>query len=139
MLRKTICLASLFVCMLQPLPARTHAPANMPDLWVRQYQFAPTNDKAVRVQVANKGNAASTACRLEITIRKINGTPVGRTLFRVIQPIQPGQGDWVLVDAKSILPNNVSLNDTTFKLIADAKNQVSESDETNNEKWHNLN
>jgi len=139
MLRKTICLVSLFVCMLQPLPARTHARAPMPDLWVRQYQFAPTNDKAVRVQVANRGDAASTACRLEITIRKINGNAVGRTLYRVIQPIQPGQGDWVLVDAKSILPNNVSLKDTTFKLIADARNQVSESDETNNEKWHNLN
>jgi hypothetical protein len=111
----------------------------MPDLWVRQYQFAPTNDKAVRVQVANRGDAASTACRLEITIRKINGNAVGRTLYRVIQPIQPGQGDWVLVDAKNILPNNVSLKDTTFKLIADARNQVSESDETNNEKWHNLN
>ena len=62
MLRETIGLVSLFVCMLQPLPARTHAPANMPDLWVRQYQFVPTNDKAVRVQVANRGDAASTAC-----------------------------------------------------------------------------
>ncbi|HKR01091.1 MAG TPA: CARDB domain-containing protein [Pyrinomonadaceae bacterium] len=138
MLRKTICLVSLLVCMLQPLTARTPAPA-APDLWVRQYQFVPGNDKAVRVQVANRGDVPSAACRLELTVRKINGTPVGRTLFRVIQVIQPGQGDWVLVNAESILPKNVSLESTTFKLIADAKNQVVESDETNNEKWHNLN
>ncbi len=139
MLKKTICLVSLLVCMLQPLTARTPAPAASPDLWVRQYQFVPNNDKAVRVQVANKGNAANAACRLELTVRKINGAAVGRTLFRVIQVIQPGQGDWVLVDATSILPKNVSLESTTFKLIADAKNQVNELDETNNEKWHNLN
>jgi hypothetical protein len=139
MLRKTICLVSLLVCMLQPLTAGTSAPPVAPDLWVRQYQFVPNNDKAVRVQVANKGDAASAACRLELTVRKINGAAVGRTLFRVIQVIQPGQGDWVLVDATSILPKNVSLASTTFKLIADDKNQVNESDENNNEKWHNLN
>ena len=139
MLKKTICLVSLLVCMLQPLTAGTPAPAASPDLWVRQYEFVPNNNKAVRVQVANKGNAPNAACRLELTVRKINGVAAARTLFRVIQVIQPGQGDWVLVDAKSILPNNVSLESTTFKLIADAKNQVNESDETNNEKWHNLN
>ena len=139
MLRKTICLVSLLVCMLQPLTAGTSAPPVAPDLWVRQYQFAPTNNKVVRVQVANKGDAANAACRLELTVRKIKGIAAGRTLYRVIQVIQPGQGDWVMVDATSILPKDVSLSDTTFKLIADAKNQVAESDETNNEKWHNLN
>jgi hypothetical protein len=38
----------------------------------------------------------------------------------------------------NILPNNVSLKDTTFKLIADATKNVPESNEKNNETWHNL-
>lgn len=112
---------------------------DLPDLKVRQFLFVPSDDKRVRVQVANFGKKVSTQCRLEITVRKINGAAVGRKLEVVLPAIQPGQTDWINIDVASILPKNVSLKDTTFKLIADSTKAVAESNETNNEVWHNLN
>ncbi len=109
-----------------------------PDLTIKQFLFPPTNDKAVRVQVENQGNAASLACRLLLTVRKINGTPVGRQTTVTIPALTPGKKVWLVNNAKSILPNNVSLQSTTFKLNADGSGIVAESDETNNEVWHNL-
>jgi hypothetical protein len=109
-----------------------------PDLIIKQFLFPPTNDKALRVQVANQGNAASGACRLILTVRKINGTAVGRQTHVNIPALAPGKTVWLVIDAKSILPVNVSLKSTTFKLNADATGIVAESDETNNEVWHNL-
>ena len=113
--------------------------ANLPDLKVRQFLFVPSDDKRVRVQIVNYGKKVSTPCRLELTVRKINGTAVGRTTIATIPAIQPGQGDWLNIDASGILPKNVSLKDTTFKLIADSTKIIAESNETNNEVWHNLN
>jgi subtilase family serine protease len=113
--------------------------ADFPDLKVRQFLFVPGNDKSLRVQVANFGKKVSTQCRLELTVRKINGAAVGRKMEVVLPAIQPGQTDWINIDASGILPKNVSLKDTTFKLIADSTKSVAESNETNNEVWHNLN
>lgn len=113
--------------------------ADFPDLKVRQFLFVPGNDKSLRVQVANFGKKVSTQCRLELTVRKINGAAVGRKMEVVLPAIQPGQTDWINIDAAGILPKNVSLKDTTFKLIADSTKSVAESNETNNEVWHNLN
>lgn len=121
------------------VPVNSFSFANMPDLKVRQFLFVPSDDKRVRVQISNGGKKVSNACRLELTVRKINGAAVGRTLHVTIPAIQPGQGDWINVDASSILPKNVSLKDTTFKLIADSTKLVAESNENNNEVWHNLN
>jgi hypothetical protein len=112
---------------------------DLPDLKVRQFLFVPGDDKRVRVQISNGGKKASTQCRLELTVRKINGAAVGRKLEVVLPAIQAGQGDWINIDASSILPKNVSLKDTTFKLIADSTKSVAESNENNNEVWHNLN
>ena len=112
---------------------------DLPDLKVRQFLFVPSDDKRVRVQIVNYGKKFSGACRLELTVRKINGVAVGRTTIATIPAIAPGQGDWLNIDASSILPKNVSLKDTTFKLIADSTKIVAESNETNNEVWHNLN
>lgn len=42
------------------------------------------------------------------------------------------------VDATNILPKTVSLKDTTFKVVADTTNINAESNEGDNEKWHNL-
>lgn len=112
--------------------------AAQPDLQVREYQFSPGNDKAMKVHVLNTGAAASGLCVLRLTIRKINGVSVGRTT-EVKLPAIPASGDkWIVVDAKSILPNNVSLESTTFKLNADASEIIAESNESNNELWHNL-
>lgn len=119
---------------------RTNKKANLgqPDLMIKQFLFPPTNDKALRVHVVNQGNAASGACRLILTVRKINGTAVGRQTHVNIPALGPSKKVWLVIDAKSILPNNVSLQSTTFKLNADATGIVAESDETNNEVWHNL-
>jgi hypothetical protein len=108
-----------------------------PDLMIKQFLFPPTNDKAVRVQVLNQGNAASVECRLILTIRKINGTAAGRQTHVAIPSLAPGKTVWLVVDAKTILPNNVSLEATAFKLNADATGIVAESDEDNNEVKHN--
>jgi subtilase family serine protease len=114
-------------------------PRPRPDLTVAEYQFAPTNDKALRVSVANIGGAAAGASTLRLTVRKIKGAAVGRTMEIQVPAISAGQNDWVTLVADGILPKNVSLKDTTFRVNLDVGNSVSESNEKNNEKWHNLN
>ena len=113
-----------------------HAP--MPDLIVRGNEFEFVGDKMVNVYVSNNGDAPSKACRLELTVRKIGNASVGRTTKATIPAIQPGKFVKIPVDATSILPKAVSLKDTTFKAVADSTNLNAESDEGNNEKWHNL-
>lgn len=112
--------------------------AAQPDLSINEFAFPPTNNKALRVNVMNSGNAVSAPSILRLTVRKINGVAVGRTTEIKVPAIPAGKNKWVVVDAKSILPNNVALESTTFKLNADAGETVAESDEGNNEKWHNL-
>ena len=108
-----------------------------PDLSLK-YQFAPSNNKVVRVLVSNTGAVNSKACVLRLTVRKINGIPVGRTTEIVIPPIMAGQTQPFLISAQDILPINVALKDTTFRLNVDANSGVNESNESNNEVWHNL-
>jgi hypothetical protein len=110
----------------------------LPDLQIRQFIFSPTNDKAMKVQVVNTGGAASGLCILRLTVRKINGVSVGRVTEVKLPPLAAGKDKWLVVDAKKILPNNISLESTTFKLNADATSIVAESAENNNEVWHNL-
>lgn len=109
-----------------------------PDLIVKEYQFAPTNDKGLRVNVANIGNAGAGACVLRLTIRKIKGVSVGRTMEMNVPAIPAAGNDWITFIADGILPKDVDIKDTTFKLNVDVKNTVKESKENNNEKWHNL-
>lgn len=108
------------------------------DLRVKQFLFPPTNDKALRVRVANDGGVAAGACVLRLTVRKINDVAVGRVTEINLPAVGAGKERWVVVDAKSILPVNVALEATTFKLNVDATEVVAESDEANNEAWHNL-
>ena len=121
-----------------PASVKGRANAAQPDLQIREYQFSPGNDKAMKVHVSNAGAAASGLCILRLTIRKINGVSVGRTTEVKLPAIAASGDKWIIVDAKSILPNNVSLESTTFKLNADASEIIAESNETNNELWHNL-
>jgi CARDB len=109
-----------------------------PDLSVKQFLFPPTNDKALRVHVVNTGTAASGACRLFLTVRKIGGASVGRQTHVNVPALRPGKDVWLVINAKSILPNNISLESTTFKLNVDSTEIVAESNEGNNEVWHNL-
>ena len=109
-----------------------------PDLKIAQFLFPPTNDKALRVHVANAGGGNAGACILRLTVRKINGVAVGRVTEIPVPAIAAGTDTWLVVHADKILPKNVALKDTTFKLNVDATSTVAESDEANNEVWHNL-
>jgi hypothetical protein len=108
-----------------------------PDLIIKQFLFPPTNDKALRVHVVNTGQAPSAACRLFLTVRKINGVAAGRKTHVTVPALAPGADAWLSIDVKSILPDNVSLQSTTFRLNVDATEIVAESNEANNEVWHN--
>lgn len=140
-LPNVVAIAGLFcalgVVQAQSMVAKVKTNPAQPDLSIEKFLFPPTNDKALRVHVMNNGNAASTPCVLRLTVRKINGIAVGRVTEMKLLPIPPGKDKWMVIDAKSILPNNVSLESTTFKLNADATGTVAESDEANNEIWHN--
>lgn len=140
MLRTSVALCGLLlICLFHPLLARTSPATELPDLRISQYEFDSYNDKWVRVEVANYGKAASRPCRLELTIRKIKGSAVNRTAFETIPAIEPGKAEWVRLNSSGILPAAISLKDTTFRLIADEGRVVAESNEDNNETWHNSN
>ena len=140
MARNSIALAGLLIICLFHTPfARTHVAADLPDLIIKQYEFVSTNDKSLRVQVANQGKAASRPCRLEMSVRKINGFASTRTAFETIPAIEPGKEEWVTLTASGILQAATSLKDTTFRLTVDETNIVAESNEDNNETWHNSN
>ena len=118
-------------------PTNKIAKMAQPDLTIKQFLFPPTNDKALRVHVVNTGKAPSAACRLFLTVRKINGVAAGRQTHVTVPAMAAGADAWLHINAKSILPDNVSLQSTTFKLIVDATAIVAESNEANNEVWHN--
>jgi hypothetical protein len=113
-------------------------PLGKADLTIKTFSLSPVINKSVKVQVVNIGTAASNACVLRLTIRKINGIAVARTTQILIPAILPGQDKVVVINAAQLLPNNVALKDTTFKLNVDATSIVTELNEANNEKWHNL-
>ena len=151
-MKTIICLSLFAVCAFQTTPAnnsRLNDNAEqsivassfnppMPDLIVRGNEFEFVGNKVVNVYVSNNGDKPSKPCVLELTVRKIGDSAVGRVKTARIPTILPGKFVKILVDATSILPNAVNLKDTTFKVIADSTNLNAESNESNNEKWHNL-
>ncbi|HEX5704350.1 MAG TPA: CARDB domain-containing protein [Pyrinomonadaceae bacterium] len=151
-MKKIICLCFIAVCALQVALASNsgfkdnvehksvavNLTPPMPDLIVRGNEFEFAGNKTVNVYVSNNGDAPSKRCILELTVRKIGDAAVGRTKRATIPVIEPGKFVKIPVDASSILPNAVNLKDTTFKVIADATKLNAESNEDNNEKWHNL-
>jgi subtilase family serine protease len=138
MVRRAIALTGLLIIgLFHPLLARTRLAAELPDLKIRQYEFDSYSDKRLRVQVENYGKAASRPCRLELAIRKIKGSAVTRTASETIPAIEPGKVEWVTLNASGIVPAAVSLKDTTFRLTVDETGIVAESNEDNNETWHN--
>lgn len=140
MVQKSFALNSLLIiCLGHFTLAHSRVAADLPDLKISQYEFVSTNDKRVRVLIANDGKAASAPCRLELAIRKINGSAVTRSAYETIPAIKPGKEEWVTLSATGILPAAISLKDTTFRLIADETRIVAESNEDNNETWHNPN
>jgi hypothetical protein len=108
------------------------------DLRIRDVKFDRSNPKLVRVVVGNAGQGTAGASKLRLTVRRIDGTPVGRMTQAKTPPLKFGESAVVIIDATSILPNGVILKDTTFRLDADAGAAVKESNEANNLEWHNL-
>ena len=151
-MKTIICLSLFAVCALQgtaannsgfndnvePYRVATSLNPPMPDLIVRGNEFEFAGNKVVNVYVSNNGDKPSRPCVLELTVRKIGDSAVGRVKTARIPVIQPGKFVKIPVDATSILPNAVNLKDTTFKVIADSTNLYSESNDGNNEKCHNL-
>jgi hypothetical protein len=54
-----------------------------------------------------------------------------------VPALAPHKDAWIMIDAASILPKNVALEATSFKLNVDATNLLDESNESNNEALHN--
>ena len=131
----------------KPIPARqTSYPSQrnpnptrrLADLQVPAIKFARHSDKIAYVVVKNMGGAPSAASKLQLTVRKINGTPVGRTTVALTHGLAPGQQHVVQVDTSSILPKSVKLSDTVFRVDADVTKIIPETNENNNQRWHNL-
>jgi hypothetical protein len=119
-------------------PHTGEPPLGKADLTIKHYAFSVVDKEKIKVQVVNIGSVGSAPCILRLTVRKINGIPVGRVTEIALPAILPNQDKVVLIDTDSILPNNVALKDTTFKMNVDATSLVVELSEANNEKWHNL-
>jgi len=153
-----ICLSLIVICATQVTPARklmlienieaintepfatttVGVDPALPDLIVRGNEFEFVGNKIVNVYVSNNGTRSSRKCILTLTVRKIGNSRVGRVVTAEIPSIQPTKYVKIEVDATSILPVDVNLKDTTFKVVADSNGRNPELNENNNEKWHNL-
>lgn len=111
---------------------------SQPDLRIRDVKFDRSNPKVVQVVVGNAGQGIAGASKLQLTVRRIHGTSVGRQTHVKTPPLKFSESAVILIDATSILPSSVMLKDTTFRLDADSDDAVNESNETNNLVWHNL-
>ncbi|MBD1847714.1 hypothetical protein H6F89_30845 [Cyanobacteria bacterium FACHB-63] len=109
----------------------------LPDLRIKNFQFFEKAPQSVRVQIINQGGAIAKPSQLRLTVTQIKGVKVNRVLEVKLPTFKPSQSSSFLVDASSILPKNIDLKDTTFRLKADATLVVSESDESDNVAFHN--
>lgn len=103
-----------------------------PDLKIRRYRFTRLGRKQVFVRVANIGRRAARPSVLKLTVRRIKGVPVKRSVRVKVPMIPAGKSVVVRVNAKSILPKKVALKKTKFILKADSTNRVLERNERNN-------
>jgi hypothetical protein len=109
------------------------------DLTIRGYEFAPNDERTLRVNVANIGAAEAGASVLRMKVMRIKGYPVGR-VSEIEVPAIPANGNvWVSLQTDQIIPKDVRPGDTVFRLNLDVRNAVKEANEENNERWHNQN
>ncbi|MBD1857952.1 MULTISPECIES: CARDB domain-containing protein [Leptolyngbya] len=108
----------------------------LPDLKIRGYQFSERAPQSVRVQIINQGNTIAKPSNLRLTVTQIKGVKVNRMLEVQLPAFKPHQSSNFLVNASEILPSDVDLKDTTFRLKADATLLVNESDESDNVALH---
>jgi hypothetical protein len=76
----------------------------------------PNRDKVVLVHIVNTGNSATTECKLVLTITKINGVAANRQKDVIVSALASRKDTWVMIDATSVLPKNLELEATSFKL-----------------------
>ena len=107
-----------------------------PDLVIKKYAFVKMSDKALRVYVFNQGKVAAGANRLQLTVGEIDGVSVARKKIFTVPVLENDTGAWLFLNAKSILPDDVPLKSTVFRLTIDATKIVEESDESNNDFYH---
>ena len=135
---KAICIVTVLI-MIASQPLLAHPLRSpLPDLQIKKFLSPGTAPQTLKVFVANTGQMDSAVCVLRLTVRKIKGASVGRTTEIQVPAIAAGKGEWVLIDAASILPKNVALGDTTFRLDVDPDDVVDEINEKNNQVWYNL-
>src|SRR5215213_10002003 len=116
---KTIWMAALLlVVACQPSMAHPRV-SPLPDLRIKKFLSTPAAPQKLKVFVANSGRLGSAPCVLRLTVRKINGVSVGRTTEIPVPALAAGRAEWVSIDAASILPKVIALNDTTFRLDID--------------------
>lgn len=134
---KTICIvAVLLIAAHQPLLAHPLM-SPLPDLRIKKFLSRPPAPQKLKVLVMNTGLLGSAGCVLRLTVRKIKGASVGRTTEIKVPAIAASKAEWVLIDAASILPKGVALNDTSFRLDVDPDDLVDEVNEDNNRVWYN--
>ena len=135
---KAICIVTMLLMITcQPLLAHPLR-SPLPDLRIKKFLSPLTGPQKLKVFVANIGHLGSAECVLRLTVRKIKGASVGRTIEIKVPALAAGKADWVLIDAASILPKGVAISDTTFRLDVDPDDVVDEVNEKNNRVWYNL-
>lgn len=110
--------------------------ALFPDLVVSDYTFPNAQPQSVIVTIANQGNAPVGKSILYLEVTQINGTQANRYTRVQVPPIGVNNVVTVNVDASSLLPNTVDLENTRFYLEADFGNNIPEMDELNNRLGH---
>lgn len=110
----------------------------LPDLKIHGYKFVPAENKTVRVMVANVGKTKAGASVIRLTVRRVDGQPVGSAVDVPVAGLSANSSQWIVVDANSILPKAAALSSATFRIEVDAAKRVRESNESNNRRWHNM-
>ncbi len=108
-----------------------------PDLIIKNIRFNSKRQRIVRVLVANIGNAPAKSNILKLTIRRVKGKNVRRTIKVIAPRLKKKQSKWIVIRAKKLLPKKVAIKNTKFRLFIDASKVIREKNEKNNVYWHN--
>lgn len=106
------------------------------DLTIREVKFLGKDGNRLNVVVENKGKGTSGVSRLLLTVEGINKSLKFRQNETFVMKIESGETRWVNISAPVFLPKGVSLNSTDFILKIDSNEEIAETDETNNEFFH---
>ena len=108
-----------------------------PDLTIIRVAGTPGNKKAIRVRVANLGNAASLPCTLTLEIFESNDfNNRVEIMDKAVPALAPRHAEWILIEVETEFELSNAKNRITplrpFRLTVDSKNENPESNENNN-------